>query len=410
MRRRTVASSRISRRRFLIGAGSAALVGLGACGPQSQGSPEPAPKAGVPEIPDQPVSLTILDAAGNLQLTRSAIEDYATNNPDTVRNVDFTTVPAPELASRIREQQDAEDVDIAVALTGVDGLFAGIEQGTWLALVPNFEEAFPDLDQSYINPAAQELAQGQGILISYGNFGPTFTYNPERVPTAPRDADALLAFASENPGQFVYARPATSDLGRSFLMGLPYVLGDPDPKDPETWRNTWSYLEDLDRYVEYYPSETVAAVEELGEGRRAMLASTMGSDMNPRLLRAVPRNFEAFTLEDTTLISDGHYAAIPDGLDAGRLAVAIDLIAWMLQPEQQALAYDNAYLYPGPAVSGVTPDMAPEESREAIASVARPRFDQLIETLPVETQLDPAASVRAFEIWDERIGTDKVRE
>ena len=410
MRRRTGAGSRISRRRFLLGAGSAALVGLGACGSRSQVPPEPAPSEGIPETPEHPVNLTIVDAAGNLQLTRRAIEDYVADNPDTVRNIELTTATVPEMASRIRDQQEADEVDVAVVLTGVDGLYAGIEEGQWLSLFPNFDEAFPDLEQSYVDPAAQELAQGQGILISYGNFGPTFTYNPERIPTAPRDADELLSFARENPGQFVYARPASSVPGRALLMGLPYILGDPDPKDPETWEGTWSYLEELDRYVEYYPSETTAAVDELGGGRRAMLASSMGSDMNPRLLRAVPRNFEAFTLEDTTLISDGHYAAIPDGLDAGRLAVALDLIAWLLQPEQQALAHDNAYLYPGPAVSGVTLEMAPEESREAIASVARPRFDQLIETLPVETQLDAAASVRAFEIWDERIGGEKVRE
>jgi putative spermidine/putrescine transport system substrate-binding protein len=74
------------------------------------------------------------------------------------------------------------------------------------------------------------------------------------------------------------------------------------------------------------------------------------------------------------------------------------------------LAYDNAYFYPGPAVKGVTLDMAPEESQEAIESVERTRFDELIQTLPVETQLDATALVRAFEIWDERVGGSKVEE
>jgi len=359
-------------------------------------------------MPDRPVNLSIIDVAGNLQLTRSAIEDYASNRSDVVQNVNFTTATAPELTSKIQAQQDADQVDIALALTGVDGLSAGIEQGIWLRLIPNFEEAFPDLEQNYLNPQAQELAQGQGILICYGNFGPTFTYDPGKVSTPPRNADELLEYAEENPGQFMYARPANSGPGRILLMGLPYILGDSDPKNPETWDNTWSYLEQLDQYVEYYPSGTTATMEELGEGSRAMLASSMGWDMNPRYLGTVPADFEVLTLENTTLISDGHYATIPDGIDAGRLAVALDLISYVLQPDPQALTYDNGYFYPGPAVRGVTLDMAPEESKEAIASVERPQFDQLIDTLPVETQLDATALVRAFEIWDERVGGSKV--
>jgi putative spermidine/putrescine transport system substrate-binding protein len=90
--------------------------------------------------------------------------------------------------------------------------------------------------------------------------------------------------------------------------------------------------------------------------------------------------------------------------------VSLDLIASLLQPDQQALAYDKAYFYPGPAVKGVTLNMAPEESQEAIASVERPRFDELIKLLPVETQLGATALARAFEIWDERVGGSKVKD
>jgi putative spermidine/putrescine transport system substrate-binding protein len=405
-----VAGRRISRRRFLVGMGSTlVLVGLGACGSQQQSS-EPAPTEGVPKMPDQPVNLTIIDVAGNLQLTRTAIEDYASSHSDVVRNVNFTTAGASELTSKIQAQQEADQVDIAVVLTGVDGLYAGIEQGIWLQLIPNFEEAFPDLEQNYLNPKAQELAQAQGILISYGNYGPIFTYNPEKVPNAPRTTDELLAYARQSPRQFMYARPANSDSGRILLMGLPYILEDPDPKDPETWDNTWSYLDQLDQYIDYYPSGTMATMEELGDGSRAIVASTMGWDMNSRILGTVPTNFEFFALENTSLISDGHYAAIPNGLDASRLAVSLDLIASLLQPDQQALAYDKAYFYPGPAVKGVTLNMAPEESQEAIASVERPRFDELIKLLPVETQLGATALARAFEIWDERVGGSKVKD
>jgi putative spermidine/putrescine transport system substrate-binding protein len=141
-----------------------------------------------------------------------------------------------------------------------------------------------------------------------------------------------------------------------------------------------------------------------------MVASTMGWDMNPRVLGTVPKGFEAVVLDDTTLIADGHYAAIPRGLDERRVAAALKLISFMLKPEQQAKTYDSAYFYPGPAVEGVTLEMAPQESQEAVKSVRRPEFDALIESRPIELQLDAKSLVRAFEIWDERVGGDKVKE
>lgn len=400
MQSKKVAGRAMSRREFLVGTGSAfALMGLGACGPQQGSSPGGGggPGAG------QPVDLTIIDVAGNLQLSEDIIETFAEENPDAVRQVNFTTATAPELPSKIQAQQRADQVTLALALTGADGLSAGIEQDLWLEITPDF-------DGSYINPAAQELAQGYGVLIAYGNYGPTFTYNPEKVASPPGSTDELLAYAEQNSGQLMYARPANSGPGRTLIMGLPYILGDPDPRDPDTWENTWSYLEELGQYIEYYPSGTSDTMEELGQGSRAMVASTMGWDMNPRVLGTVPKGFEAVVLDDTTLIADGHYAAIPKGLDERRRAVTQDLISFMLQPEQQAKTYDQAYFYPGPAVEGVTLEMAPQESQEAVESVRRPEFDRLIDSLPIETQLDAKSLVRAFEIWDERVGGGKIRE
>jgi putative spermidine/putrescine transport system substrate-binding protein len=50
-------------------------------------------------------------------------------------------------------------------------------------------------------------------------------------------------------------------------MGLPYILDDKDPKDPEKgWDKTWAYLKQLGECVEYYPAGTGATMKELGEG------------------------------------------------------------------------------------------------------------------------------------------------
>jgi len=42
----------------------------------------------------------------------------------------------------------------------------------------------------------------------------------------------LLAWCKAHPDRLIYARPGNSGPGRTFLMGLPYLLGDRDPRDP----------------------------------------------------------------------------------------------------------------------------------------------------------------------------------
>ena len=50
-------------------------------------------------------------------------------------------------------------------------------------------------------------------------------------------------------------------------MGLPYLLGDKDPKDPVNgWDKTWAYLNELSENIEYYPSATAATMKKLAKG------------------------------------------------------------------------------------------------------------------------------------------------
>ncbi|EGC98541.1 ABC transporter, periplasmic ligand binding protein, partial [Burkholderia sp. TJI49] len=44
-----------------------------------------------------PVSLNVVDVAGNLQLTQKAIEAFRDKNPNLVSTVTFTNAPAPQL-------------------------------------------------------------------------------------------------------------------------------------------------------------------------------------------------------------------------------------------------------------------------------------------------------------------------
>jgi putative spermidine/putrescine transport system substrate-binding protein len=364
-------------------------------------------------MPTSPVDLNIVDVAGNLALTQKAIEAYAAAKADIVGRVNFTKAPAPELPGKLKAQQDAGRVDIDLVLTGTDALSAGITQGLWITLLPDHEADLPKLQEIY-QPAAwnmQGLAQGQGVVVTYYPSGPLLEYMPDAVPQPPKTAEELLAWAKANPGRFMYARPANSGPGRTFLMGLPYILGDTDPKDPEKgWDKTWAFLKQLGETIEYYPTGTGATMKELGEGSRDMIASTTGWDINPRVLGTVPKEAHVVALKGFHWVSDAHYMAVPKGVADDKLAVLIDLFNFLLQPAQQAFTFDQGYFYPGPAVKGVTLDMAPQESQDAIKEYGRPEYEALISGNPIELPLPPDRLVVAFRIWDEQVGGQKVKK
>src|SRR2546421_11300514 len=180
--------------------------------------------AQVPALPKSPVTLNVVDVAGNLALTQDAIENYRAKHPNLVSRVTFTKAPAPELPGKIKAQQGAKRVDIDLVLTGTDALAAGIEQGLWTPILPTYAAQFPNLLQNYQEPAAkmQELAQNQGVLVTFMPAGPLLEFNPDKVKQAPSTPQELLTWCKANPNRFLYARPANSGPGRTFIMGLPF--------------------------------------------------------------------------------------------------------------------------------------------------------------------------------------------
>ena len=360
--------------------------------------------------PKSPLTVTIVDVAGNLALTQKAFEAYRRAKPEMVARFIFTKAPAPELPAKIKAQQAANRVDIDVVLTGSDALAAGVDQKIWtdIATAPSL----PKLDDILLPGALkmQALALNQGIIVSYSPGGPILEYMPDRVKTAPTTADELMAWTRANKNRFIYARPANSGPGRAFMMGLPYILGDSNPKDPvKGWDKTWAYLAELDKNVEYYPTGTGATMKELGEGSRDMLASMTGWDINPRALGIVPKEAKITLLKGFHFVTDAHYMCVPKGLDAERTAVLLDIAAFMLTKPAQAYNWDEGYFYPGPAVKDVPLTMAPKESQDTLKEFGRPEYDKIIADAPAATPLDADQMVLAFRRWDEQIGAKKTK-
>ena len=118
-------------------------------------------------------------------------------------------------------------------------------------------------------------------------------------------------------------------------------------------------------------------MKELGEGSRDMIVTTTGWDINPRVLGVVPKEAKVGAIKGFHWVTDAHYMCVPKGVPNDKLAVLLDLMSFLLTKPQQAYTYDEGYFYPGPAVKGVTLDMAPEESQKAIKEFGRPEYEKL---------------------------------
>jgi len=370
-------------------------------------------RSGDLEMPSSPVTLNLVDVSGDIVIAQPMIEAYMEEFPQYLSKVNFDSGDATEISGKLQAQQAAGVSQIDMVLTGNDALGAGIEQDLWLKLLPEFDEQLGASVDTYLPNAKNmlDLAEGYAIVNDFGNPGPLLEFLPSTVSDVPGTAEELLEWAESNPGQFMYARPANSGPGRAFVQGLPYILGDADPSDPiDGWEKTWAYLAELGQYIDYYPSGTTATMKELANGSRSIVASSAGWDINPRAIGTVPKEADVAALENTSWIVDSNFIAVPKGISDDKLAVVLDLIKWMLSPDQQAMAYDTGYMYPGPAVEGVTLDMAPEASQQVIEEFGRDKYDELIDSYPTVLPLSNTAMGEMFEKWDREIGAGMIQE
>lgn len=399
----------VTRRAATTGLVAAGVAGLAACTAPGGGGgdADPAPAEDIPEKPAEAVALNIFDVAGGQKELGPMIEKWAADNPDVISSVTFESGDAPSLVGQIKPQVDSGRLEVDLVLTGNDGLSAGIGSDLWVPIVSTYGDRLGN-QANYLEPAAamQGLASGHGVVVSYYPSGPLLQYDPEAVTEVPTTPEQLLAWAEANPGKFGYARPANSGPGRTFLMGLPYILGDSDPKDPENgWEKTWEYLRNIGQYIDNYPSGTGQVISNMADGTWQMIPTTTGWDINPRATGQLPAKFEAAAFETFTWVTDAHYAVVPAGQSADKLSAILLLLNGMLEPEYNAMAYDEGYFYPGPAIEGATLDLAPESSQKVVEEFGRDWYDELIESAPKETPLEPDLLVKAFDLWDREVGS-----
>jgi putative spermidine/putrescine transport system substrate-binding protein len=322
--------------------------------------------------------------------------------------VKFLTADSPDLVGKVKAQQNAGNVDTDLVLTGNDGISAGLQQNMWVKLFPNMASALPSLQK--LTPVAQKfqpLGEDYGMVNRAGQNGPVLQYDPKQMAKAPASPQALLAWAKAHPGKFVYARPSNSGPGRTFLMALPYLLHDSNPADPvHGWSKTWAYLKQLGQYIRFYPSGTADTVKMLGQGQVALIPSTTAFDIQGRADGTLPSNSPVAVFRNQTWVTDGHFMAIPRGVDSAHLAATLALMRWILRPDQQDLTYATANTTPVVAAAKLS-DATPA-GKQYIGKWARTgMYDRLFSQGKVVNPIAPDKMVAAFDLWDREIGSKR---
>ncbi|OGB95119.1 MAG: hypothetical protein A3H39_08375 [candidate division NC10 bacterium RIFCSPLOWO2_02_FULL_66_22] len=361
-----------------------------------------------PASAQQPITLSVIDVAGDLASVQVILDNYKKTFPNKVKDIKIQRAPAPELPAKIKAQQDAGRVDINLILTGQDAGSQLAAAGQVIKLFPTYDKLFPRDELTEEGKALQDEGEGYMLPSVVNSGGPVFIYNPKKVPSPPKTADQLLAWAKANPGRFIYARPANSGPGRSILAGIPFIVKDKDPKDPEKgWDKTWAFLKELGKYVEYYPTGTGFTLKEFAQEQRWMIAGIMEWDMKPRAEGVIPPDAKITILENTTFVIDGHYWAIPKGVPQNEVDVILDLMKFMRRVDQQVLTY-KAFI--GPSIKAATLDKAPPDLQKYVKEFWRPEYDEIGKKWKTTPQLPVKKLNYAMDRWDREVGAQQIKK
>lgn len=363
-----------------------------------------------PASAQQPITISILDNGGDFASTGVIIENYKKAFPNKVKEIKLQRGPAPETPAKIKAQQDAGRADINLILTGQDAGSVLAANKQLIQLFPTYDKMFPKDELKEEAKILQDAGGGYLMTTVVNAGGPVFIYNPKKVQKPPKTIDELLAWAKANPQKFLYARPANSGPGRSIMCGLPWILGDKAPMDPEKgWDKAWAFMKEFGKYIEYYPTGTLFTLREFAQEQRWMISGIMEWDMKPRAEGVIPPEAKITVLDNTTFIIDGHYWGIPKGVPQNEVEVLLDLMKFMRRIDQQVLTY-KAFI--GPTIKAATLDKAPADIRDYVKEFWRPEYDQIGpgKKYKMASQLDFKELTYAMDRWDREIGAQQIKK
>jgi putative spermidine/putrescine transport system substrate-binding protein len=190
------------------------------------------------------------------------------------------------------------------------------------------------------------------------------------------------------------------------MMSLPYMLGDSDPSDPQNgWTKTWAYLQELGKYITSYPPSSTIMNQQFGSGQLQLIPTIVSMDIAGRRDGTWAPDTQVGLFSNQNWINDAHYMMVPKGVSGEQLYVALELMKWTLQPDQQALTYATGTLTT--ANKNNTVENAPSDGKAMLQQWGRLDFyPQALRSGRTHTPLTPANQVKAFAIWQREVGSN----
>ena len=181
--------------------------------------------------------IVILDAGGEQDMFGEIVERFKAEYPDYVGDVVWIGASTGEQVSKLVAERDSGKPYTTLCTNGYDTVAAGIDSEVYINLMEKYGDRFAPYIETFNADSKEQLEKGLGYGIPHLNSigGPMLTYWPDEVDKVPTNAEELLEFCKENPGKFAYPRPSNSGAGYAWLQGLPYLLGEENPDDPESW-------------------------------------------------------------------------------------------------------------------------------------------------------------------------------
>ena len=350
-------------------------------------------------------TLHVVVTAESMHPILPSLTKFALSHSDLVREVVIERQEPSWLLGAFAREVRAGRPPAEVVLAGTTGLMLGATRELWQPLPARLRNAGGAM-VGHRTGLMLPVAGAVGLVISATAGGPILLHSAQALPRPPRTALELLDYARENPGRFLYPRPSLSAFGRLFASALPYLLQDAAPADPQAgWDRTWSYLAELGRHVDYYPTSGTAALEELAEGGCDLLPGLLLSWVREREAGRFSEDIAVDLLDPAPLIPLGLFLLVPRGVSAECLPVIEALAEFLLQADIQRMGFGRGILPGEPGGLGIaeedhqTPAELTANDRRVPASLAA-----RIAAQPLAPPLDPDYAVYMLRRWDEQIG------
>jgi putative spermidine/putrescine transport system substrate-binding protein len=189
-------------------------------------------------------------------------------------------------------------------------------------------------------------------------------------------------------------------------MSLPYMLEDRDPVDPRRgWERTWAFLEELDNYIEGYPSGSRLLFRALSDGSVDLVCSTVREHFEFWRTRDDPRTISLLPQKKSYLIRRGYFLGVPKEVTLDRLHLLAEMVSFLLSPSAQASIVCEGFL-PGAVLKDLKTEVstAPSQNLEAQLGIGdQIRFiNSCVAKLPLDRRMLAFATQR----WAREIGSE----